>query len=271
MRRGQGREGALASKSSPLAQRRRGETRTRRARSPPQSRRQSRRNESGPRAENRARTLCAQPAGADMRLDRLAPEPFFRSQRITRNPSLQFLFSKSHFYRMQLHSRYSPGVRSEHGLEMDASNVLAAMVRPSDSRSIEAGIVSSAFPAYIHEVGPGGDELMNDISSAGTFPLGGRIVKRPGLRRNAARGTRSVRASQGPRCRDSGLAGGGRERRQSHRHQRLLWSYVTNKLIREALHPYPDDLVIVTKIGARRGDDASWNPAMSPDDLKRGA
>jgi aryl-alcohol dehydrogenase-like predicted oxidoreductase len=34
------------------------------------------------------------------------------------------------------------------------------------------------------------------------------------------------------------------------------------------LHPYPDDLVIVTKIGARRGDDASWNPAISPDDLK---
>src|SRR5215472_9233300 len=44
--------------------------------------------------------------------------------------------------------------------------------------------------------------------------------------------------------------------------------YVTNQLIREALHPYPDDLVIVTKIGARRGDDASWNPAMSPDDLR---
>jgi pyridoxine 4-dehydrogenase len=46
--------------------------------------------------------------------------------------------------------------------------------------------------------------------------------------------------------------------------------HVTNKLIREALHPYPDDLVIVTKIGARRGPDASWNPAMSPDDLKSG-
>ena len=43
---------------------------------------------------------------------------------------------------------------------------------------------------------------------------------------------------------------------------------MTNQLIREALHPYPDDLVIVTKIGARRGPDASWNPAMSPDDLK---
>src|ERR1700678_2612368 len=44
--------------------------------------------------------------------------------------------------------------------------------------------------------------------------------------------------------------------------------HVTNRIIREALHPYSDDLVIVTKIGARRGPDASWNPAMSPDDLK---
>ncbi len=41
--------------------------------------------------------------------------------------------------------------------------------------------------------------------------------------------------------------------------------HVTNQLIREALHPYADDLVIVTKIGARRGADASWLPAFSPD------
>src|SRR5487761_2403028 len=40
--------------------------------------------------------------------------------------------------------------------------------------------------------------------------------------------------------------------------------HVTNRLIREALHPYPDDLVIVTKVGATRGADASWNPAQSP-------
>jgi aryl-alcohol dehydrogenase-like predicted oxidoreductase len=43
--------------------------------------------------------------------------------------------------------------------------------------------------------------------------------------------------------------------------------HITNQIIREALHPYPDDLVIVTKIGARRGPDASWNPAFSPADL----
>ncbi len=43
--------------------------------------------------------------------------------------------------------------------------------------------------------------------------------------------------------------------------------HITNQLIREALHPYADDLTIVTKIGARRGDDASWNPAFSADEL----
>jgi aryl-alcohol dehydrogenase-like predicted oxidoreductase len=43
--------------------------------------------------------------------------------------------------------------------------------------------------------------------------------------------------------------------------------HVTNQIIREALHPYPDDLVIVTKVGARRGEDASWNPAYAPEDL----
>jgi pyridoxine 4-dehydrogenase len=45
--------------------------------------------------------------------------------------------------------------------------------------------------------------------------------------------------------------------------------HVTNLLIREALAPYPDDLVIVTKLGARRGADASWPPAMSPLELKQ--
>jgi pyridoxine 4-dehydrogenase len=43
--------------------------------------------------------------------------------------------------------------------------------------------------------------------------------------------------------------------------------HVTNQIIREALHPYPDDLVIVTKIGARRGADAAWLPALSPAEL----
>ncbi len=45
--------------------------------------------------------------------------------------------------------------------------------------------------------------------------------------------------------------------------------HITNQLIREALAPYPADLVIVTKISARRGADGSWIPALSPEELTR--
>lgn len=45
--------------------------------------------------------------------------------------------------------------------------------------------------------------------------------------------------------------------------------HVTNQIIREALYPYSDDLTIVTKIGARRGEDASWLPAFSPAELQK--
>src|SRR5579863_7475119 len=45
--------------------------------------------------------------------------------------------------------------------------------------------------------------------------------------------------------------------------------HITNQLIREALHPYPHDLVIVTKVGAARGQDASWHPAMTAAELTR--
>jgi pyridoxine 4-dehydrogenase len=43
--------------------------------------------------------------------------------------------------------------------------------------------------------------------------------------------------------------------------------HVTNLIIKKALHPYPDGLLIVTKLGARRGEDKSWNPARSRQDL----
>src|SRR5919199_5790195 len=45
--------------------------------------------------------------------------------------------------------------------------------------------------------------------------------------------------------------------------------HVVNELIREALHPYPDDLVIVTKVGARRTPDGHWPAALSPDELRQ--
>lgn len=108
---------------------------------------------------------------------------------------------------------------------------------------------------------------MTDISKAGTFPLGDRPVRRMGygamqlagpgvfgppkdhhaalavLREAVARGVDHIDTSD------------------------FYGPHVTNAIIREALHPYADDLVIVTKIGARRGDDASWNPAMSAEAL----
>jgi pyridoxine 4-dehydrogenase len=46
--------------------------------------------------------------------------------------------------------------------------------------------------------------------------------------------------------------------------------HVTNQIIKKALHPYSDDLVIVTKLGARRGEDKSWNHALSHMELLDG-
>jgi pyridoxine 4-dehydrogenase len=46
--------------------------------------------------------------------------------------------------------------------------------------------------------------------------------------------------------------------------------HVTNQLIKRALHPYPDGLVVVTKLGARRGPDKSWIPALSSEELIEG-
>jgi pyridoxine 4-dehydrogenase len=109
---------------------------------------------------------------------------------------------------------------------------------------------------------------MNDISGAGTFPLGDRVVRRLGY---GAMQLAGPGVFGPPKDRDvaikvlrDAVASGVNHIDTSD----FYGPHVTNRIIREALHPYPDDLVIVTKIGARRGDDASWNPAMSPDDLK---
>lgn len=45
--------------------------------------------------------------------------------------------------------------------------------------------------------------------------------------------------------------------------------HVTNQIIREALHPYREELTIVTKVGGRRGPDASWHPAQSPAEIRQ--
>src|ERR1700722_16411018 len=45
--------------------------------------------------------------------------------------------------------------------------------------------------------------------------------------------------------------------------------YVVNEIIKEALYPYPEGLHLVTKVGAQRGDDGSWIPALTPESLVR--
>jgi pyridoxine 4-dehydrogenase len=108
---------------------------------------------------------------------------------------------------------------------------------------------------------------MIDISKAGTFRLGDRVVKRMGF---GAMQLAGPGVFGPPRDHDGAIAVLREAVASGVNHidtSDYYGPYVTNRLIREALHPYPDDLVIVTKIGARRGDDASWIPAMSPDEL----
>jgi aryl-alcohol dehydrogenase-like predicted oxidoreductase len=109
---------------------------------------------------------------------------------------------------------------------------------------------------------------MTDLSSAGTFPLGDRLVKRLGY---GAMQLAGPGVFGPPKDHDGAIAVLREAVASGVDHidtSDYYGPYITNQLIRQALHPYPDDLVIVTKIGARRGDDASWNPAMSADDLK---
>ena len=108
---------------------------------------------------------------------------------------------------------------------------------------------------------------MIDISKAGTFPLGDRTVKRLGygamqLAGPGVFGPPKDRAAAVTVLREAVASG------VDHIDTSDFYGpHVTNQLIREALHPYPDDLVIVTKIGARRGEDKSWNPAFSTEEL----
>lgn len=74
-----------------------------------------------------------------------------------------------------------------------------------------------------------------------------------------------------PRDRDEALAVLRRAREAGVDHIDTASYYgpdVANELIREALHPYPDDLRIVTKVGAFRDDSKAWIPALSPEDIR---
>jgi pyridoxine 4-dehydrogenase len=108
---------------------------------------------------------------------------------------------------------------------------------------------------------------MTDISQAGTFILGTRAVKRLGYGAMQLAGPGVF----GPPKDRAGALAVLREAVESGVDHLDTSDYygphVTNQLIREALHPYPDGLVIVTKIGAKRGSDGSWKPAFSADEL----
>ncbi len=111
---------------------------------------------------------------------------------------------------------------------------------------------------------------MSTIDASGTFPLGRRNVRRLGY---GAMQLAGPGVFGPPGDRDGALAVLRMAVASGVNHvdtSDFYGPHVTNQLIREALHPYPDDLVIVTKIGARRGADASWMPAFSPEELVQG-
>jgi len=105
---------------------------------------------------------------------------------------------------------------------------------------------------------------MSSIAQAGTFTLGTRLVHRMGygamqLAGKGVFGPPKDHAAALAVLRhaiDAGI---------DHIDTSDFYGpHITNQLIREALHPYPQNLTIVTKVGAVRGADGSWNPAQSP-------
>jgi aryl-alcohol dehydrogenase-like predicted oxidoreductase len=110
---------------------------------------------------------------------------------------------------------------------------------------------------------------MTDLAAAGAFELGDRRVNRMGY---GAMQLAGPGVFGPPKDKDAAIAVLREAVAAGVNHidtSDYYGPYVVNRLIREALHPYPGDLVIVTKVGARRGEDASWNPAFSPDELTR--
>ncbi len=109
---------------------------------------------------------------------------------------------------------------------------------------------------------------MTNLSAAGTFMLGDRRIKRIGY---GAMQLAGPGVFGPPRDRDEALAvlRAAIDAGVDHIDTSDYYGpFVTNALIREALHPYPADLTLVTKIGARRDAQGAWIPAMSPAELE---
>src|SRR6266851_4100551 len=110
---------------------------------------------------------------------------------------------------------------------------------------------------------------MTSVQKSGTFTLGDRTVYRLGY---GAMQLAGPGVFGPPKDRDAALSVLREAVAAGVNHidtSDYYGPHITNQLIREALHPYADDLVIVTKIGARRGEDASWIPASSPAELRQ--
>jgi aryl-alcohol dehydrogenase-like predicted oxidoreductase len=110
---------------------------------------------------------------------------------------------------------------------------------------------------------------MSIIDQSGTFNLGGRSVKRLGY---GAMQLAGPGVFGPPRDHGAALAVLREAVASGVNHidtSDFYGPHVTNQIIREALHPYRDDLTIVTKIGALRGADGSWMPAFSREELTR--
>lgn len=108
---------------------------------------------------------------------------------------------------------------------------------------------------------------MSSIHKSGQFKLGDRSVKRLGY---GAMQLAGPGVFGPPKDREAAIAVLREAVESGVDHidtSDFYGPHITNQLIREALAPYPDDLVIVTKISARRGQDGSWIPALSPEEL----
>lgn len=110
---------------------------------------------------------------------------------------------------------------------------------------------------------------MSDSAIPDTFTLGNRTVKRLGY---GAMQLAGPGVFGPPNDRDAALAVLREAVEAGVDHidtSDFYGPHVTNQLIREALTPFPDELAIVTKIGARRDDEGAWLPAFSPNELIR--
>jgi pyridoxine 4-dehydrogenase len=110
---------------------------------------------------------------------------------------------------------------------------------------------------------------MKNLTKAGTFKLGDRTVHRLGYGAMQLAGPGVMGP---PRDRDAAIAVLREAVASGVDHIDTSDAYgphVTNQILRAALHPYPKDLVIVTKVGAERGPQGSWDSAMSPEAIRK--